>query len=111
MLRYYFDEHVKGPIAKGLRLRGIDVLTAQEVGLADKELPDSYQLEYAASKGRVLVTEDRDFVALAYTQTPHAGVILLQRRLSIGGFVEYLELMAHVTEPADIQDRLVYCDW
>lgn len=111
MLRYYFDEHVKGPIARGLRLRGIDIMTAQDAGLADQELPDSFQLKFAARQGRVLVTEDRDFVALAYSQTPHAGIILLQRPLTIGQYVDFLELMAQVTESEEIHNCLVYCDW
>ena len=111
ILRYYFDEHIKGPIARGLQSRGVDVLTAQEAGMADRALSDLYQLQYAASLNRVLVTEDRDFVRLAYALTPHAGVILLQRLLSIGESIEYLELMAQVTEPEEIHDQLVYCDW
>lgn len=111
MLRYYFDEHIKGPIARGLRLRGIDVLTAQEAELADQELSDPYQLRHAASLNRVLVSEDRDFVALAYSHTPHAGIILLQRRLGIGQCIEYLELMTQITEPDEIRDQLIYCDW
>lgn len=59
----------------------------------------------------MLVTEDRDFVVLAYSQTPHAGIILLQRSLSIGGYIEYLELMAQTTEPDEIQNQLVYREW
>lgn len=111
MLRYFFDEHINGAIAEQLLVRGIDVLTAQDAGRAGKKIPDDQQLLFATAQGRVVVTEDRDFVALAYTQTPHAGIILLQRPLGIGGFIEYLELMAHVTEAAEIQDQLVYCNW
>lgn len=111
MLRYYFDEHVKGPIARGLRLRGIDVLTAQEAGLVDRELSDLYQLQYAASLDLVLVSEDRDFAALAYSHTPHAGIILLQRPLGIGQYIAYLELMAQITEPDEIRNQLIFCDW
>lgn len=58
-----------------------------------------------------MVTEDRDFIDLAYKQLPHAGVIMLQRPLSIGQYVAYLELLAHVTEPAALQNQLLYCDW
>jgi predicted nuclease of predicted toxin-antitoxin system len=111
MLRYYFDEHVKARIAEQLTLRGIDVLTAQAAGLANREISDAAHLAFAASRGRVLITEDRGFTVLAYAQLPHAGVILLQRPLSIGEYVEYLELLAQVTEPTELENRLVYCDW
>jgi hypothetical protein len=38
MLRLYMDVHVPIAVTYGLRLRGVDVLTAQEDGAA--ELPD-----------------------------------------------------------------------
>jgi predicted nuclease of predicted toxin-antitoxin system len=111
MLRYYFDEHLKAPIAEQLLVRGIDVLTAQQARHADQAISDSDQLAFAASVGRVMVTEDRDFIVLAHAQVPHAGIVMMQRRLSIGEAVEYLELLAKVTEPDEVRDRLVYCDW
>lgn len=40
MLRYFFDEHVLGAIAEQLLARGVDVLTAQAAGLADRSIPD-----------------------------------------------------------------------
>lgn len=76
VLRYYFDEHTKTAIAEQLRVRGVDAQTAQEAGRAGQGIPDSEQLAYATSQGRVLVTrEKREFPVLAYTQLPHAGII------------------------------------
>ncbi len=111
MLRYFFDEHIKSAIAEQLQRRGIDVLTAQAAGRAGIEISDEDQLAFAASLGRVLVTEDRDFILLAYTQLPHAGVVMLQRVLNIGQYVEYLELLARTSELEEMRDRLLYCDW
>jgi predicted nuclease of predicted toxin-antitoxin system len=111
MLRYFFDEHIKSAIAEQLRQLGIDVLTAQFVGRAGIGIPDEDQLAYATSMGRVLVTEDRDFISLAHTQLPHTGVAMLQRALSIGEYVEYLELLARTTEPDEMRNQLLYCDW
>ena len=111
MLRYLFDEHVHGAIAPQLRLRGIDVLTAHEGAIAGREVTDVELLRAASQQGRVLVTQDRDFIRLATTQTPHAGIILVQRSLSIGEYVEYLDLIARVTESDEIRDRLIFCDW
>lgn len=110
-LRYYFDEHVLGAVARSLRKRGIDVVTAEEAGRAHKGIDDDAQLAYAIEHGRVMVTSDRDYVLLARTQFPHAGVVLLQKALSIGGFIEYLELFALATSSEWMCNRLVICDW
>jgi predicted nuclease of predicted toxin-antitoxin system len=69
------------------------------------------QLRFAAQLGCVLVTQDRDFIALAVSERPHTGVIVLQRDMSIGRFIEHLELMAACYEPAEMQNRLEFCDW
>lgn len=111
MLRYYFDEHLSDAIAEQLRTRGVDVVTAKEVGRANRTISDDEQLAFAHANGRVLVTKDRDYVMLAYSHIPNAGVILLQRDLSIGGFVEYLELAANCYEPDEMQNRLEFCEW
>lgn len=111
MLRYFFDEHVNEAIADQLKHRGIDVLTAKDVGRANQEISDEEQLAFAASQSRVLVTADRDFTVIAYTRTPHQGVILLQREVTIGRYVEYLEAMSLIVDPQEIRDQLVYYDW
>jgi predicted nuclease of predicted toxin-antitoxin system len=111
MLRYFFDEHLDRAVAEQLLARGIDVLTAQSSGRAGKKIPDVEQLNFATLHNRVVVTHDRDFARLASGQLPHAGIILLQRSLSIGGYVEYLELMARTAESEELQNQLVYCDW
>ena len=48
----YIDEHVPRAISVGLRLRGVDVLTAQEDGL--RNTPDVVLLDRATAIGRVI---------------------------------------------------------
>ncbi|MCC6392358.1 MAG: DUF5615 family PIN-like protein [Bryobacterales bacterium] len=50
------DVHVPGAVTMSLRMRGIDVLTAQEDGSAT--LDDSTLLKRATELGRILVTQD-----------------------------------------------------
>ena len=57
------DQHIPGPITKGLRQRGIDVLTAHEDGTA--EFDDDLLLERATQLGRVLFSQDRDLLVIA----------------------------------------------
>jgi|SRR5215471_4840330 len=54
------DVHVRRAVTIALRLRSIDVLTAQEDGSA--ELADDVLLERATELGRVLVSQDEDLL-------------------------------------------------
>jgi predicted nuclease of predicted toxin-antitoxin system len=59
-IRFHLDEHISGHIASGLRRRNIEVTTAAEAGLIGAT--DTAHLEFAASSGRVVVTQDDDFL-------------------------------------------------
>ena len=56
----YMDVHVRRAVTAGLRLRGIDVMTAQEDGTG--ELPDPELPNRATALGRVLFTQDDDLL-------------------------------------------------
>ena len=57
----YMDVHVRRAVTEGLRLRSVDVLTAQEDGTT--LLEDSELLNRATALGRVLFTQDKTFLA------------------------------------------------
>lgn len=59
-IRYYTDEHVAKAVIRGLRRRGVDVLTAPEADML--QAPDGEHLRLAATQGRVVVTQDDDFL-------------------------------------------------
>lgn len=59
-LKFYMDVHVHRAITVGLRQRGVDVLTAQE-DAADR-FDDKALLNRASEIGRVLFTQDEDFL-------------------------------------------------
>ncbi|MGH7320115.1 MAG: DUF5615 family PIN-like protein [Candidatus Rokuibacteriota bacterium] len=78
-MKLYFDENLSPRIAVALRTRGIDAVSAHEVG--NGRLTDAEQLAWAAGQGRTLVTGNvRDFVRLSRDavrqEQPHSGVIL-----------------------------------
>jgi hypothetical protein len=53
-IRFYFDQHIPSAVARGLRRRGVEVLTAQE---ADRcGVSDLDQLQFSTQQRRVLVT-------------------------------------------------------
>jgi hypothetical protein len=105
------DVHVPGPVTRGLRLRGVTVLTAQEDGtdrLSDPEL-----LDRATALGYVLFTEDADFLAEAARRQAagetFAGVVYEHRQsLSIGRCIDDLQLLASVLDPADMLNKVEY---
>jgi len=107
----YMDVHVPYPITMALRLRGVDVLTAQEDGA--RELDDPELLDRASVLGRVLFTQDRDLLREAnqrqQTGHPFAGVVYApQVRVTIGRCIADLELIAKLTESSEWIDKLDY---
>lgn len=110
-MRLYMDVHVPFAITAGLRLRGVDVLTAQEDGTA--QLDDEVLLDRVAALGRVIFTRDVDFLGHARkrqaTGVKFSGVVYAhQLRVSIGQCVADLELIAKVYDSEDMENRVEY---
>jgi hypothetical protein len=110
-LAFYLDHHVPVAIAVGLRQRQIDVLTAQEDGRADWD--DDRLLERTLELGRVVFTQDRDFLVLAADwQRQHrefAGMVYgHQLRITIGGAVYDLALIATLLSLDDMRNRVEF---
>ncbi|MFQ5733002.1 MAG: DUF5615 family PIN-like protein [Planctomycetaceae bacterium] len=105
-IRFHLDESVTVAIVLPLRQRGIDVTTSAEADLL--EATDEEQLEFAASQGRVLITHDADFLALADT-AEHAGIgYCHQRRYSVGELLQSLLLIHGCTSPEEMSGRVQY---
>jgi predicted nuclease of predicted toxin-antitoxin system len=107
----YMDEHAPRAITLGLRLRGIDVLTAQEDDR--RNTPDDILLDRATELGRVLFSQDEDLLAEAKRRQaegiPFSGVVYAhQLRATIGVCVRDLELIARVATPQDLANRVEY---
>jgi hypothetical protein len=107
----YMDVHVPRAITVGLRLRGVDVLTAQEDNAA--QFPDPLLLDRATSLQRALVSFDDDLLTEATHRQlngiPFAGVIYIhQLRAIIGTCIEDLEIIAKTGEPEDLINRVEF---
>jgi hypothetical protein len=59
-INLYMDVDVRQAIMDGLRLRGVDVLTAQEDGAS--RLSDTLLLDCAMALGRALFSQDRELL-------------------------------------------------
>lgn len=110
-LSLYTDVHVRQEIVDGLRRRGVDVVTAREDGAA--RWPDDALVTRAGQLERVLVSQDEHMLGHATTRQrrgAHFGGVIYghQLRVTIGGCIDDLELVAKVYEPADMADRVLY---
>ena len=110
-IRLYMDVHVRRAITVGLRLRGVDVLTAQEDGSAT--LPDDQLLDRATDLGRVLFSQDRDLLREAAQRQQEGryfvGVVYAhQLRIFVGRCIKDLELIAEVNEPDDFENMVEF---
>jgi predicted nuclease of predicted toxin-antitoxin system len=110
-LPLYMDVHIPRVITDGVRLRGVDVLTAQQDGCA--ELPDPKLLDRATVLGRLLVTEDKHFLAESARRQrlgePFAGILFArQLSITIRECLEDLELISRLGEPQEFANRLEY---
>jgi predicted nuclease of predicted toxin-antitoxin system len=107
----YMDVHVHRAITTGLRLRDVDVLTAQEDGY--RRANDDRLLDRATEVQRVLFTQDDDLLVEANRRQtagiPFAGVIYAhQLRITIGRCIQDLELIAKASEPEELANRVEY---
>lgn len=110
-LALFMDVHVPYPVTAGLLARGIDVLSAQWDHAG--QLLDSDLLDRAGALGRVLVSQDEDLLVEAARRQREghefAGVIYAhQQSISVGKFIEDLELISRVIEPGEIVNRVEF---
>ncbi len=93
------DESCAGPVIRALRDAGHEVIAIAEVA---KGTPDERVIESAFDRGRVLITEDRDFGELVYARSRStAGVMFVKfhgraRRAKSAAVVEAAKLGARL---------------
>ncbi len=103
----YFDENMPEAAAEQLANQGVDVLTTQEAKRCGSS--DLDQLRFAASQGRVICSQDKDFLELAKTHPIHCGIAFIGFKSSEkGALVKGLREL-HLNETAEsMANRLVY---
>ena len=105
------DVHVPRAVTTALRLRSIDVLTAQEDGTA--QFDDDRLLQRATELGRVLVSQDEDLLREAARrlreEVEFSGVVYAhQLRVTIGQMVEDLGLIDAATSKEEWSGKIEY---
>lgn len=104
---FHLDEQIPPALAEALRNRGIDVSTTTDAGLqgtADRE-----QLAFSVSSGRVVITQDVDFLRLHSEGVPHAGIVFWrQQTRTIGEVLRRLVLLHAAMAPDEMKNRVEY---
>jgi len=108
---FYMDVHIPRAITNGLRLRGIDVLTAQEDDTTT--LYDSSLLDRATELQRPLYSQDDDLLSEAHYRInegiPFAGVIYFHQLHSpIGRCVDDLEIISKASDLEDLLNQVIF---
>ncbi|MBI2908872.1 MAG: DUF5615 family PIN-like protein [Chloroflexi bacterium] len=105
-IRFYTDEHVSKAIVRGLRERGVDVVSASEAGM--RGASDPHHLTRARSEGRVIFTHDTDFLRLHAAGAEHAGIVYAQAGTSVGRIVYGLLLIYQVLHAAEMKGHVEF---
>jgi predicted nuclease of predicted toxin-antitoxin system len=106
-IRFHLDEHISASIAAGLRRRNIDVTTAADAGLTGAD--DATHLAFAASAGRVMVTQDADYLRLHSDGVGHKGIAYCrQGTLAIEQILRNLVLIYDVLTPEEMTNRVEF---
>ena len=106
-MRFHLDEHVDHVIAQGLRRLAIDVTTTTDAGLLEAE--DHEHLAFARAAGRIVFTQDEDFLSLAARGVEHLGIVYCHPRArSAGEIIAFLRLLHECVEPTDMANRVEY---
>lgn len=110
-VKLYMDQHVHIAITRGLRERGLDVMTTQEDGRADE--PDALLLDRALELGRLLFTQDEDFLAFGrrrqvIAEEFHGIAYAAQTSITIGSAIANLELICKVMCDDDVRNEVFH---
>ena len=104
---FHLDEHIPPALANALRHRGIDVTTTVDSGLVGAA--DRDHLAFATAAGRVVVTQDTDFLRLHAQGVPHAGIVYCRAHSrSISEIVRRLVLIHAALSKEEMASRVEY---
>jgi hypothetical protein len=94
------DENMPAAVAEGLRRRGVDVLTVQEAGL--RGASDESHVAYAQREGRVVVTQDVDFLRIHTRNIAHGGIVFAPQTMPIGAVISGLMLIHELLDHEEL---------
>lgn len=84
-------------------MQGVDIIRGQ------LRADDSVHLERATDMGRVVCTEDDDFLKLASKEIEHAGIIKgVQNKHSIGDWIRFLRFVHALSNAEEMRNKVTH---
>jgi len=105
-VKIYADEQVARAVVTGLRQRGVDVLTTREAGLLGAS--DQRHLAVARLQGRVIITQDEDFLRLHAAGLKHAGIVYAAQGATVGDIIRGLMLIHDILEADEMAGHVEF---
>ncbi|WP_337288367.1 DUF5615 family PIN-like protein [Candidatus Methylomirabilis sp.] len=105
-IRLYTDEHVAKAVVRGLRQRGVDVLTVLEAGMIGAL--DEAHIRRAGNEDRVIFTQDDDFLRLHAAGVDHAGIIYAPQPTSVQNIIRGLMLIHQVLDAEEMRGHVEF---
>ena len=105
-VKLYTDEHVSRAVIRGLRQRGLDITTVPEEGMLGAS--DREHLNWAEGEGRVIFTQDTDFLRLHAAGHPHAGLAYAPQGTSVSRIIRGLLLIHEALEAHEMVGHVEY---
>lgn len=109
-LAVYMDVHVPASVSEGLRRKRIDVRTAQDDSAG--RMSDEDLLTRATAVGRVLLTQDTDFLEIAARWqrqgSAFSGILFAAQGTPIGRLIDDAELCLAGMSADEFRSRLVH---
>ena len=111
VLLYLDEDAARHSLARELRVRGADVVSALDVSMAGRS--DEEQLRWAAANARAIYSFNRgDFCRLHKTwlreDRVHSGIILSRQDLLVGEQIRRLLRLSHRLRSEDMRNRLEF---
>jgi len=110
-MKVYCDENIESAIIEGLRRRGIEVISAKDIGDLGKS--DEYHLERASKLGAVIITHDVDLLKISHHWNQegkeHQGILYAHPLdLSVGECIRMVELVTQVLTEEEMKNHIEF---
>ena len=104
-IKFYTDEHIHPGVVKALRQSGIDILTAQQAGMLGVD--DEVHLQFSTSQGRVILTQDEDFLSFHW-EMKHSGIAYTHQLTPMRKIIQGLTLIFETMTEEEMQNHIEF---
>ena len=81
-------------------------MTVSEAGMLGAS--DQEHLTFARREGRVLFTQDADFLRLHASGVEHSGIVYARQQTAVGEMIRNLVLVSELFEPDEMEGHLEF---